>query len=89
MGDKGKILFGLSVFVILVTYPFWSRLAASGDFDAARPTLEYPADEAACVEDLVDEPLADLEDSRIVRRVRSEARPCGPVANTICGPLVE
>jgi hypothetical protein len=51
MGDKGKILFGLSVFVILVTYPFWSRLAASGDFDAARPTLEYPADETACVED--------------------------------------
>ena len=50
MGDKGKILFGLAVFVILITYPFWSRLAA-GDSDAGRPELEYPADATACVED--------------------------------------
>ena len=26
MGDKGKILFGLAVFVILITFPFWGRL---------------------------------------------------------------
>jgi hypothetical protein len=51
MGDKGKILFGLSVFVILVTFPFWSRLAAAGDSDASRPELEYPTDATACVED--------------------------------------
>ena len=28
MGDKGKILFGLAIFVILITFPFWGRLAA-------------------------------------------------------------
>lgn len=51
MGDKGKILFGLSIFVILVTFPFWSRLAAAGDTEAGPPELEYPANETACVED--------------------------------------
>lgn len=51
MGDKGKIFFGLAVFVILVTFPFWSRLAASGGTEAGRPELEYPTDETACVED--------------------------------------
>ena len=51
MGDKGKIIFGLSVFVILITFPFWSRLAAAGDSQSGRPELEYPADETACVED--------------------------------------
>jgi hypothetical protein len=51
MGEKGKIVFGLAVFVILVTYPFWSRLAASGEAEAARPELDYPADASVCVED--------------------------------------
>ena len=51
MGDKGKILFGLSVFVILVTFPFWSRLAAAGGSDAGRPELVYPTDATSCVED--------------------------------------
>jgi hypothetical protein len=51
MGDKGKILFGLCIFVILVTFPFWSRLAAAGDSEAGRPELVYPADAIACVED--------------------------------------
>ena len=53
MGDKGKILFGLAVFVILVTFPFWSRLAAAGDSDAARPELEYPLASKAtsCIEE--------------------------------------
>ena len=50
MSDKGKILFGLSVFVILITYPFWGRLAA-GDALPGRAELEYPANEDACVED--------------------------------------
>ena len=50
MGDKGKIIFGLSVFVILITYPFWGRLAA-GDSLPDRTELEYPAESEACVED--------------------------------------
>ena len=50
MGDKGKIVFGLAIFVILITFPFWGRLAA-GDAEAARPELEYPVNETACVED--------------------------------------
>jgi len=51
MGDRGKIVFGLAVFVILVTFPFWSRLAASGEVQTTLPELEYPANETACVED--------------------------------------
>jgi hypothetical protein len=53
MGEKGKILLGLAIFVILITFPFWSRLAAAGDTpsDRIRDELEYPADEEACVED--------------------------------------
>ena len=51
MGDRGKILLGLAIFVILVTFPFWGRLAASGDAQVDRPELEYPADATACVED--------------------------------------
>ena len=51
MGDKGKILFGLAVFVILVTYPFWSRLAAAGEPEGGRPELELPANETDCIEE--------------------------------------
>ncbi|MFO8174726.1 MAG: sulfate reduction electron transfer complex DsrMKJOP subunit DsrJ [Gemmatimonadota bacterium] len=51
MGDRGKIAAGLAVFVILVTFPFWSRLAASGEVETALPELEYPAEETACVEE--------------------------------------
>ena len=50
MGDKGKILFGLAIFVILITFPFWGRLSA-GDALPGRAELEYPANEEACVED--------------------------------------
>ncbi len=50
MSDKGKIFFGLAIFVILVTFPFWGRLSA-GDALPDRAELEYPADEEACVED--------------------------------------
>jgi len=52
MGDKGKILFGLSVFVILVTFPFWGRLAG-GEPEVGRAELVYPAPSkaTACVED--------------------------------------
>lgn len=53
MGEKGKILLGLSVFVILVTFPFWSRLAAAGEPDPGRLELAYPnpSKATACVED--------------------------------------
>ena len=51
MGDRGKIGIGLAVFVILVTFPFWGRLAASGEVQTAAPELEMPADAEACVED--------------------------------------
>ncbi len=51
MPDRGKILIGLAVFVILVTFPFWSRVAVSGEAATTRPELEYPADAEACVED--------------------------------------
>ncbi len=52
MRDRGKILFGLALFVILVTFPFWSRLAAAGEGDLGRPELEYPdpAKATECVE---------------------------------------
>ena len=50
MGDNGKIYLGLAIFVILITFPFWGRLAA-GDALPGRADLEYPANEEACVED--------------------------------------
>ena len=53
MGDKGKIYFGLAVFVILITFPFWGRLAA-GDAQPGRADLVYPSGAnavAGCVED--------------------------------------
>jgi hypothetical protein len=49
MPDRGKILIGIAVFVVLITFPFWARVAASGD--SARPELVYPSDATACVED--------------------------------------
>ena len=52
MGDKGKIVLGLSVFVILVTFPFWGRLAG-GEPEVGRAELAYPdaSKATACVED--------------------------------------
>jgi hypothetical protein len=50
MGDRGKISIGLAIFVILVTFPFWGRMIASGDAQVSRPELETPAGETACVE---------------------------------------
>ena len=53
MGDRGKIVLGLAVFVILVTFPFWGRLAAAGEPHPGRAELEYPdpSKGTACVED--------------------------------------
>ena len=50
MPDRGKVLLGLAIFVILVTFPFWSRLAA-GDALPGRAELEYPTNSEACVEE--------------------------------------
>jgi len=50
MSDKGKILFGLSIFVILITYPFWSSVATAGEPEGGRAELDYPADADACIE---------------------------------------
>jgi len=53
MGDKGKIIVGLAVFVILVTFPFWGRLAAAGEPEPGRVELVYPdpAKATSCIED--------------------------------------
>ncbi len=49
MSDKGKIIGGLVVFVVLVTFPLWHTVAAGGD--AIQPELEYPVGESQCIED--------------------------------------
>ena len=49
MSDKGKIIGGLVVFVVLVTFPLWHTLAAGGE--ATQPALEYPVGESQCIED--------------------------------------
>jgi len=49
MPDRGKILIGIAVFVVLVTFPFWSGVVVRGE--SARPELVYPTDATACVED--------------------------------------
>jgi len=53
MSDRGKILIGLAVFVILVTFPFWGRLAAAGEAHPGRAELVYPDPSRAteCLED--------------------------------------
>ena len=49
MSDKGKIIGGLVVFLVLVTFPLWHTVAAGGD--ATMPELEYPDGETQCIED--------------------------------------
>ena len=49
MSDKGKIIGGLVVFVVLVTFPLWHTVAAGGE--ATQPELEYPVGESQCIED--------------------------------------
>ena len=48
MFDATKILAGLGVFLVLVTFPFWYD-AIAGE-DAEMPALVYPADQEQCVE---------------------------------------
>ncbi|KPJ93670.1 MAG: hypothetical protein AMS18_05295 [Gemmatimonas sp. SG8_17] len=49
MTDKTKAIAGLAVFVILVTYPFWSVLGSATA--ASAPELELPEGEDNCVEE--------------------------------------
>ncbi len=49
MSDKGKIVAGLVVFLVLVTFPLWFALAARAD--TAMPELEYPSEATQCIED--------------------------------------
>lgn len=48
MHDSAKIITGLVIFLVLVTFPFWfSRAAGKADYV---PEPELPADQEACVE---------------------------------------
>jgi hypothetical protein len=49
MSDKGRIIVGLAIFLVLVAFPMWHTLGAAGD--RARPELELPEETATCVED--------------------------------------
>ena len=49
MNDKGKIIIGLVVFLILITSPFWYNNAV-GNADYV-PELELPVDADQCVRD--------------------------------------
>jgi hypothetical protein len=52
MSDKLKILVGLVVLLVLLTFPFWHTLTAAGD-ELAAPELVLPAGQTRCVEDAV------------------------------------
>ncbi len=49
MRDKGRIIAGLVIFVVLATFPFWYARTAGGA--AAPPDLELPKDGSTCIED--------------------------------------
>jgi len=47
MYDKNKILIGLAVFVVFMTYPFWNNIGSAA---YQRPVLEKPKFAKECVE---------------------------------------
>lgn len=47
MYDKNKILIGLAVFVVVMTYPFWTNIGSAA---YKRPELEKPRQAKECVE---------------------------------------
>ena len=49
MNDKGKIIFGLIVFLVIVTFPLWYGFVTAGA--GSPPDVELPANETNCVED--------------------------------------
>ncbi len=49
MRDSGRIIFGLVVFLGVVTFPVWHTLGRNGASSA--PELELPKDSSQCVEE--------------------------------------
>jgi len=49
MRDKGRIIVGLVVFVVLVTYPLWNNLGAAEN--TSPPELALPKDKTHCIEE--------------------------------------
>ncbi len=49
MRDKGTIIAGLAVFLVVALFPIWYTLGAGGD--ASPPDLERPTNATQCVED--------------------------------------
>ena len=47
MYDKNKILTGLAVFVVFMTYPFWNNIGSAA---CVRPEIEKPNNSKECVE---------------------------------------
>jgi hypothetical protein len=70
MSDRGKILIGLAVFVILVTFPFWGRLAA-GEAHPGRAELVYP-DPSRATECLEDTPYMTASHMDLLNRWRDD-----------------
>ncbi len=48
MHDAGKVIIGLAIFVLLITFPIWFTLASGKA--GHRPELELPKNETQCVE---------------------------------------
>lgn len=51
MNDKGKIIAGLVVFLVLVTFPIWYTLASTGGASPPDPQLPDPDVVSQCVKD--------------------------------------
>lgn len=49
MHDKGKILFGLVVFLVVISFPIWYNLAMGRA--TYRPEIVKPADQTSCLRD--------------------------------------
>ena len=49
MRDKGKIIIGLIVFLVIITFPIWYNIAMGKA--TYTPKLEYPVDMGRCVAD--------------------------------------
>lgn len=49
MNDRKKIYAGVAVLLVVVTWPFWQGLVASGD--TTLPELYLPSDASECIEE--------------------------------------
>lgn len=48
MNDYGRVILGLVVFLVVITFPFWYGILSAGD--VAAPELKLPSGEENCVE---------------------------------------